>query len=139
MRKVDTRVIKGDSYHIQQLGAKQGRAVLSRLIKLGSVFASDDEAAAVKQFADSLTEENLSYLCDTFAANTALTPAGSESSVRLLLSDQFDNHFAGRYDAMVLWLWESIKANYGNFLEGLGNEEGLPSLLQGLTPKKPNP
>ena len=139
MRKTESVSISGTTYHLQQLGAKQGRAVLSRLIKLGSVFAADDEAAAVKQFADSLTEENLAYFCDAFATNTAITPAGADASTRLMLADQFDNHFAGEYGSMVKWLWASIKLNYASFLGELQSGEGMPALLQNLTPKKPNP
>jgi hypothetical protein len=139
MRKVETVVISGVSYHLQQLGAKEGRAVLARLIKMGSAFAADDEAVAVKQFADSLTEENLAYFCEAFAKVTAFTPEGQPDTTRLLLKDQFDDHFAGAYGAMVKWLWASIKCNFASFLGELQGGEGMPSLLQNLVPRKANP
>jgi hypothetical protein len=137
MRESKTHLINGFNYTVSQLGAKEGRRVLARILRsvAGAATAAGDlardggdatEAAlsGVAKLVENLSDADVDYLCDTFAATTMVGPEGQD--VALPLKDQFNEHFAGKYGDMVKWLWASLETNYGSFLGGLGlNVEAL--------------
>lgn len=117
MRETVSKSIDGFEYQIQQLGAKQGKTVMARMLR---VFAPAAEASdPIAKLAAALTDAELDFLCDTFAKVTQFSAADKPQAV-LRLSDFFDDHFAGRYGAMVKWLWACVEVNYGTFLADVG-------------------
>lgn len=133
MRKQETVTIDGDEYEITQLGAIEGRRVLTKLLKLagpalGALAGAgklDETAigAALTSAAEELDEATLDSLCETFGANSTVRNGDRRPKLEAVV---FDNHFAGRYMAMTKWLIACLKLNFADFLEGstLGN---LPS------------
>ena len=135
MRESKQHNINGFTYTISQLGAKEGRRVLARILRsvAGAATAAGElakeggdatEAAlsGVAKLVENLSDADVDYLCDTFAATTTVGPEGKD--VALQLKDCFNEHFAGRYGDMVKWLWASLETNYGSFLGGLGLDVG---------------
>lgn len=151
MRESRPHTIDGFTYTIQQLGAKQGRIVLARVLRVvaGAAAAAQDQSdpleaagAAVGKLAESLTDAEIDYLCDTFAKTTLVGPEGTDKAVPL--ADKFDDHFAGRYGAMIKWLWAALETNYSSFLSDLGLDVGalvagaktaMVGTLQSQTPR----
>ena len=115
MRTSSTEIIDGIPFTIQQLGAKAGRKVLTRLTKVvGSGFADDSFTAAMT----ALTDNDIDFLCDTFASATTYTIDGGAHVFEL--AADFDELFAGKYETMLLWLWACLKINFESFLSRLG-------------------
>lgn len=148
MRDTRKHTINGVNYEIQQLGAKEGRRVLARIMRAvaGAAGAAQGQkdpleaaAAGASKLAEALTDEEIDFLCDTFAKCTQFEPAPGKL---LLLADQFDDHFAGRYGAMVKWLWAAMETNYSSFLSDLGLNalaDGVRGAMTGLTKASPTP
>jgi hypothetical protein len=131
MRETKTVTISGVEYQITQLGAKQGRAVLARLLKILGPAA--EATNPVVELSKTVTEDELEFLCSTFAKVTQFSP---ESGKLFLLADQFDLHFAGKYGEMFQWLWACLEANYATFLGGLGLDvKNLPELAKAAMSK----
>jgi hypothetical protein len=114
MRESKTHAIDGYDYNITQLGAKQGRLVLARVVRIAA--AAAEATDPVGKLASALTDAEVDYLCDTFSKTTQV----GKDNKYLLLSDCFDDHFAGRYGAMVKWLWAALETNYSSFLADVG-------------------
>ena|ERR1700682_1471034 len=139
MRETVNKPIDGFEYQIQQLGAKQGKTVMARMLR---IFAPAAEASdPVARMAAALTDAELDFLCDTFAKSTQFSAAAKPEAV-LRLSDFFDDHFAGRYGAMVKWLWACVEVNYGTFLADVGiGPDTIQNLMSGakmsMTPVNP--
>ncbi len=128
--KNETRTIGEHEYTVYQLGAKEGREILRRLVKvLGASFdvvarewgtggfTSNLPAMARGAVAvvENLEGPDLVAFCDAF---------GKSSTVRLgeknpKVADVFDLHFAGNYDEMVLWLVFALEVNYAGFFRGM--------------------
>jgi len=129
-----TKSIGGKNYEVYELGAKKGRQVLTRLLRhLGPAVGAmgdtkgDAEAktlAGLGKLVESLTEADVDYFCDTFAAVTSVEMEGRMP----LLSDVFDLHFKADYLNMFKWLAFCLQVNFGSFLAGLGGPEGLAAL-----------
>jgi hypothetical protein len=125
MRKSVTKDIDGITFTIQQLGAKDGRRVLTRITKVvGSGFAGDSFAAAVQ----ALTDADVDFLCDTFAANTTYSEDGGQHTYEL--AKLFDEIFADKYGTMLRWLWACLEVSFGSFLGELGITPGVVSELK---------
>jgi hypothetical protein len=133
MREIRNHEIDGWTYVIQQLGAKQGRIVLARVLRVvagaaGAASAAEGEEdggaalAAIGKLSESLSDSEIDFLCDTFAKTTRIARDGKE----ILLSDgsNFDDHFAGRYGAMMKWLWAALETNFSSFLTDMGLDVG---------------
>lgn len=133
MREVREHVIDGFTYKVEKLGAKVGKRVLARMIRI--VGPAIEAENTLEKLCSSLTDEHLDFLCDTLAAATRFSPEDNPKNVEWLLKDQFDDHFSGRYGAMMKWLKASVETNYVNFFEELGL---TPALLEALM-KSANP
>lgn len=117
MYEVVEKEINQHVYKITKLGAKLGKNVLARCIRAaGPAFEKDDTFTAL---CAALTDSELDFFCDTFAARTMFSPV-AEPEKEWSLKDKFDTHFSGRYGTMVLWLKACLEVNYDNFLEELG-------------------
>lgn len=111
--------VGGFEYHAMMLGAAQGREVLLKLLNivgepLAVLAAADDldaESAARAMVAalKVLDASTLAFLCKTFGDRC--TYRNGEAWPQLTEA-VFDIHFAGRYGAMVQWLWECIAFNF---------------------------
>ena len=148
MRETREHTIDGQIYSITQLGAKQGRLVLARVLRIvagaaGAAQSVEDPveaaAAAAAKLASALTDDEVNYLCDVFSKATQVT----EGAKGWALSDIFDDHFAGRYGAMLQWLWAALETNYSSFLSDVGLN--VPALANAAkkamtsTPQSPTP
>ncbi len=130
-RETVTETIAGYTYTIEKLGAKEGRKLLASLIRaVGPAFEGED---AIAKLCAAVTDSQLDMLCDTFAKATRYSPENDpdkEWELRL----EIDQHFAGRYGAMVLWLKACLDANYSSFLDELGvSLSGLKGLMSAQT------
>jgi hypothetical protein len=113
------------TYTVTPLTAIPGRRAFVRLAK--AVGPALGAAAGVKEGDDAgmfaafaglvahLSEDDVDYFCDLFAANTTVKMGDKEPS----LADIFDVHFAGRYLDMFRWLAFSVATNFGDFFAGL--------------------
>ena len=117
---------RGFTYHVTQLGARQGGRVLVRLLKMvgsaaGEAIGSDEKdfdlatvGRMVGSLAETASEEDFDFLCDTFLVGTSVQELGGPAVVPL--KGIFDLHFAGEYQELGQWLFFCIEANYGGFL-----------------------
>ena len=152
---IDTRerTIGEHTYRVSQFGAKHGRGMLVRLVKLAgpslgaalSALAqgklSEFEAAlayalsqGVFELSERLNADEFSSVLDDFAKHTVVVIGDKEPR----LSDVFDQHFAGRYDAMLQWAGFVVECNYGSFFVG-SNGAGLLSRLRAVLSASPSP
>jgi hypothetical protein len=111
------REIKGKTYRITKHGAKEGRKVLARLMaRLGKPLTSVGSgaggmASGLAELVVGFTPAEVDYFCDVFAPRTMVDNAR--------LSDVFDDHFSGEYDAMLEWLLACVEVNFETFFVGL--------------------
>ena len=139
--EVKEKRIGAHLYRVTQLPAKKGRALLVRLTKLlgpglaaafgdlGRDKASTAEAAIASgigqglyELAERLSESEVGSILDELAVFTTVV-LDAEREPRL--SDVFDDHFAGRYDEMLLWAGFCLEVNYASFFDGSGGSGGL--------------
>lgn len=156
MRETKTKTIgsRGFTYHVVQFGAKEGGRVLVRLLKMvgsaaGGALAGDDESAftleaigrVISDLAESVSEADFDYLCDTFAKATSVSGGDFNGPVPLTTEGLFDIHFAGQYAEMASWLAFAIEANYGSFLPegGLASLQAAASARRGSEPEASEP
>lgn len=114
--------IQGTTYRVTQMDAVKGRKVVARLIKLLSGAAEGGDSALAKVFA-AITEDDMDYFCDVFAANTDV---GYEGGKWPNLKSIFGLHFAGKYGEMMEWLLFCVEVNFGNFLGAASQGAGSP-------------
>lgn len=152
---IDTRerTIGEHTYRVTKFGAKQGRALLVRIVKLtgpslGAALSAlakgnrgDVEAAIAQglsgglyELAERLTEAEVGSVLDDFAKYTVVVIGEKEPR----LSDVFDHHFAGCYDEMLAWAAFVLECNYGSFFAG-ANGAGLLSRLRTVLSVSPSP
>lgn len=125
--------IGANVYVVEQFGAKQGRNVLFRLIKMiGPSFAEmakadggDAEGAladALRAFAGTADESDFDALCEAFASKSKVKLeaqfASGPKAVEMDLAKVFDSHFAGNYGEMIGWLVFAAQTNFADFLDG---------------------
>lgn len=113
MRVSKVIAVKEFKYEITQLPTAEGMKVIGRYggqilsafaaFKQGKVFVPEPSA--------------LSDLCDVFAPHTQVVK-GKQSQA---LSGVFDEHFAGRYFDVFVWLKESLEFNFAPFFEEIGS------------------
>jgi len=130
MKETKTQEIgnRGFTYSVEQLGARQGGRVFARIANMlggalgsalsgGESFSVDSVGKVFASLAESITEENLDYLVDTFIPTTKV--AGGQLPAPLPLSAvDPDQHFAGAYGEMMQWLGFCLEVNYASFLPG---------------------
>jgi len=122
--------IGAHNYRVTLLGAKQGRAMLVRLVRMGGPglgsfvggigrnASSVDSALAlgagdaIHDLTTRLREDEIGGLMDEFALQTVLVQS---AQIELRLSDVFDDHFAGRYDEMLAWVRFCLEVNFASF------------------------
>lgn len=143
MLKTEIRTIGSNTYHVRQLGAKQGRQVLTRLIKtlgpvLGALLEGLDPktvsvldlkgealARALTELAGRLGETDLDYLCGVFGETTQVEfPDGR---VKPLTLEEQNLHFAGAYQDMFRWLSFALEVNFAGFFGALGTVASGPT------------
>lgn len=145
MRETKSKQIgsRGYTYHVTQFGAKEGGRVLVRLLKMvgaaaGGALSGDDESAfsleaigrLLSNLAESVTEDDFDYLCDTFAKATNVSGGDFKGPVSLTTDGLFDLHFAGAYAELGQWLMFAIEVNFGSFFPegGIANLRGVASV-----------
>lgn len=119
MRKTDSLSVNGNTYHVTQMGALQGRDTLTRLLAMVGPLMTEDLGKGLS----SLKPEDLAALSDAFAA---LTEVELSNGKRPRLKDVFDDHFAGEYDAFFEWLLFCVRLNFQSFFaKALAKVAGL--------------
>lgn len=124
------------SYRVTQFGASQGRSILLLLAKVASAtfegaapggslkaLADADFASAMKAFFESVDDVKLDRVCREFAAVCEFDAGGDRWPV-LGTGTFFDDHFAGKYQNLVGWLFECIKANFAGFFDEYASKAG---------------
>lgn len=151
--EVRERRIGSHTYRVTQFGAKQGRALFVRILKLAgpSLSAALSSIAQGKpgafeaviavglsqgfyEFAARITEDEVGSVLDDCAKHTVVVIGEKEPR----LSDIFDQHFAGRYDEMLSWAAFVLECNYGSFFVG-SNGAGLLSRFRAVLSASPSP
>lgn len=148
-RTVKEKVIAGTRYKVTLLGAKQGRGMLVRLVKLlgpataafvegtlhakGGLTASvaTGAADAIREITTRITEAEFASLSDELAKYTAVC---IDNEHEPQLDRIFEEHFVGRYDVLLQWFAFSLEANFSSFLGGYGSADSktLAQRLQTL-------
>src|SRR5271165_4858509 len=102
MKPPATKTIAGTQYTLTRLGTHQGLETLTRLKKLfaGALKGGEGTEAKIAGALDAIGPGDIAYLCDQFAP--LCTVKYGEKEPRL--SDVFDEHFAGEYEALFQWL-----------------------------------
>lgn len=117
-----TKSINGVEYTVTQLGAKEGRRLLTRLLKvagpaLGEAAKAGGVGSALEKIALNLNPDDIDYFCETLERTT--TVRQGERNPRL--SDISDLHFAGNYGDEAKWLVFAMEVNFGSFLALAGD------------------
>lgn len=127
--KTETKTIGQHSYTVTQLDAVRGRKLATRIARVfGPALdgISKDAAAAIGAALKGLSEEDVDYVCDTFAASSTVT-GGQYGARAPSLESVFSVHFAGNYGEMLAWLAFCFQINFASFLEGVGPLLGRPA------------
>lgn len=142
------------TYRVTQLGAKQGRSMLVRLVKIcgpglgsfvggiGRGASSVDSALAlgagdaIHDLTTRLREDEIGALMDEFALQTVVVQS---AEIELRLSDVFDDHFAGRYDAMLAWTRFCLEVNFASFFGASSAPSGSLAKLWKMLSALPSP
>jgi hypothetical protein len=146
--------IDGDVYRISQLPYRKGQKLMVRLFKaLGPAISSaagsgleetdpkqdlgeadvnlaNTLSAGVQRLADSLNEEDFDFVVDTLSSHTELK-RGENQWVNL--KDVMEIHFSGRHFHSMKWMFECLKFNYSDFLDGRGAFENLASKIKAVS------
>jgi len=121
MRESKTTTIGAYEYTVYQLGAIDGRRILTKLAKVaGPAFAGLKPGQANDFFGkllDALDVELVDALCDKFAE---FTEVQLDAEHKPFLKGKFDDHFAGKYGEMLSWLVFCLEVNFSNFFQELG-------------------
>lgn len=125
--RIQTRTIGVDTYEIEVLPTGLGRPLLVRITRelapiLGAVAkgASESASAALGEALShlgSLSEETIAECERVFGAHSCVVESRDKKP---RVSAVFDDHFAGRYDALAKWIYACAEVNFGSFFaEGL--------------------
>jgi hypothetical protein len=115
------------TYELQVFGSKEGQRVLLLLARfLGPALGTIAEKGmgsignALETFARTANPDDLEALTDAFTAKTVLlreaTTTKGKQTVRINLSDIYDQHFARKYVDLFQWLAWCVTENYSDFL-----------------------
>lgn len=117
MREPDVVDIEGVTYEIRPVPTTKGLALMALLTdvlgeSLAAVVATGQDAAAkvIPQVLAKIDEAKLARVCQLFAAGTTVVQS---PAFKPPLESVFDEHFAGRYKALFLWLRASFEVNFG--------------------------
>lgn len=119
MRKPVDKEIDGVVYYVTPLGALDG---LKLGLKLKDVLAAGDLSNALTLLDEALVVPAMMQLAKATEYETGEVDKGGRK-LRPRLSDTFDEHFVGKYSAMVEWFAFALGVNFSNFTDA------LPSLL----------
>jgi len=156
-RAVKDKIIGGHRYEVTLLGAKQGRAMLVRLVRLmgpatagfieGTLHAKGDltvslasgASDAIRELSQRITEAEFATVSDELARFTVVH-LDHEHAPKL--DAIFEDHFAGRYDVMLQWFGFALEANFSSFFDGTASgkstlAERLKALTSLLAPSRP--
>ena len=135
MKKTETFEIGGSKYNITQLGGTEGSAFYYELVKalgptirgklenykdLLALEGKDETASSVALMSlflevyEALPLDLVSRLQTAFAKTTEVKMG--DIMIGLSTGDIFDQHFAGKYEAMMQWLFACLKFNFVGFL-----------------------
>ena len=155
-RAVKEKVIGGLRYEVTLLGAKQGRAMLVRLMRSlgpatagfieGTLHAKGDitvslasgASDAIRELSQRVTEADFAAISDELARFTVVH-LDAEHAPKL--DAIFEEHFVGRYDVMLQWFAFGLEANFSSFFAGTASDkstlaERFKSLMS-LLPQSP--
>lgn len=140
-RQTERKTIGKTTYIVTQMGALAGRSVLFRLTKLlgpvsGAIGAGGGDVekmllGALESWSATAKEEDFLHLCDAFITDTMIElPLTTGAMLSQKLTDHFNDHFAGHYGDMMLWMVFAIKVNFATFLGEIlsGAEDALGAL-----------
>jgi hypothetical protein len=123
-RKTQEFEIDGHLYQVQQVGAETGDAILFRL---GRGLAMSD-----------LKPEDFEYVRNVFRGSTKLQIVDTKGDGRktwVPLASCYDDHFAGRYEAVAEWLKAVFELNFGPFVAAVTRIVGTrAAVLNSLFP-----
>lgn len=137
-REPQERDIGGMTFEITPLPARKGRRAVVRLFNRMAPAVADllkgqeigaeedvdlldmdlDWQSALRRIGEELTEDDIDYFCDLFAEHCKVAVDPEEPPVRL--TQQFDDAFAQRYEAMLSWLWACMEINFKGFFSEQG-------------------
>jgi hypothetical protein len=150
MRQRETRekTIGEFTYKVTLLGAKAGRTMSVRLLKIlgptvaafveGTVGAKSGDgdislavgaSEMVREVVNRLSIDDVTVIQDEFAKQTTVV-LDSEHEPRL--TDIFDDHFAGHYDDLISWTRFALEVNFTSFFAGSVGPRGLIGRLMTL-------
>jgi hypothetical protein len=159
--KVKSEPIDGFVYEVIQLPATKGEEIGAELLAMGipllgalageSKVEPDNKSfgdldlrslglkAATDVFADKLTAPRLREIRKIMAENTDIYGDGF-GDAGAPLKIHYDDHFAGRYDAMLEWFLFALEVNFKGFFVGLWGRvtrkypvlQALPAVLSDL-------
>lgn len=137
-RAVKEKVIGGHRYEVTLLGAKQGRAMLVRLMRSlgpatagfieGTLHAKGDitvslasgASDAIRELSQRITEADFAAISDELARFTVVH-LDAEHAPKL--DAIFEEHFVGRYDVMLQWFAFGLEANFSSFFAGTASDK----------------
>lgn len=108
MRIPRSKTIKEFTYTVEPLGAKVGSLIA---LRLGKVLAGGNPF-------DKLSPEDFTFVAEHFAKVTTVT-GGDYGTNAPILANVYDDHFAGRYMDLGLWLKLCFDTNFESFLTDL--------------------
>ena len=124
--------IQGDAYVIKLLPAMQGVSLCNRLFRtfvpaIGAWLDGDKREGLILPEDDTMFSEITHILAKNFET------LGIEDVIRAICSGltcngvevDFDNHFRGKYDTLLLVLEVALKENFGSFFTGYLEEKGI--------------
>jgi len=152
--KTEEKKIDGFRYMMRQLGGETGRAVALRLMRpLGAavsaaVALAGQGAVSLEKVIgygagaalEKLSEPDLVFVSERFAEQTTVwIPDAAGRLFEQPLPTVFDDHFAGRYDAMFEWLRWGIVFNrfFAGALERLAAQRAAAEAEKRATSKSP--
>lgn len=120
----ESRAIGASTYEVTQMGALQGRKVLTRLLKIvGPAYAmvsTKGVEAALSEVVTNLSEDDTEYFCAAFEPLTTVTVGDKKPR----LSGIADIHFAGDYMSLIEWLVFCFEVNFSSFFRDLKSAVG---------------
>ena len=128
--KEEEREIGGVRYRVTQLLVTPGKDLLFRLGQiLGPVFARGLQGEAVDleninvsgmiaEFFDRAKAEDFDKFCSVLAKQTQFSPGEGKW---VPLTQEWEFHFAGRYEHLLQWLKFALEVQFGGFSSGLAS------------------
>lgn len=135
--------IKGEVFHVQPLLARQGSALLAKLMGLFAAGVGEAKDVGIMGVARAVSRPEAAAVyaeaCAIFAASCDVETLGADGQIRTpKLADVFDLFFAQQQALLAEWVIECLRLNFADFIATL---EGVGLNLQGAqaAPKSPSP